>query len=355
MPSRYIEGLWIASALSISNVITDVFRKKALSSNEFYSTSFWIRLTSLILFLCVFLVRIVWYGWPALLSVAQAGVASGNSLPLWARFAIYFLVDVSIVATAQLLYLRALQFADLSYFVPFVSLTPVMLIPTGFLLVGEMPLPHQIAGVLLIVAGSLAMNSDAVQGGMVAMLRAPLGHRASRYALLIAFLFALSNPVDKIVAGIAGPVPYAVSYNFGLLTVFGILAARNGVLGLRWVKGTLLWILLGGSLDALTLLLQFTAYRYLDVVLVIGLKRAGVILSVLAGWLIFREKGIRGRLYATGIMATGLFLIYTPLPRPVQVVLFAMGLGAFTFRMPWRRRMEGRVGARAGSSTESAN
>jgi hypothetical protein len=73
--------------------------------------------------------------------------------------------------------------------------------------------------------------------------------------------------------------------------------------------------------------LQFTAYHYLDVFLVIAIKRGGVILSVLAGWLIFRESKIAGKLFATAIMGGGMLLIYLPASRVQDVLLTLIGLG----------------------------
>lgn len=339
MMSVYSQGLWIAAALSVTNVVTDVCRKKALVPNDLYSTSFHLRLVTTTVFVVFFAAQVTHGGWPGLHPAIAAGAATiAPGLPAWCRFVFFLVLDVAMVAVAQALYLRALQFADLSYFLPFVALTPVLLIPTGYLLVGEMPLPHQLAGVLLIVAGSLAMNERAMGAGWRSILLAPFERRASRYALLIALLFALSNPVDKIVVAMADPLPYAVCYSVALLLFFWAMSRRERPSPLWPVKGSRRWVVLGGCLDALTLLLQFTAYRYLSVVLVIGVKRAGVILSVLAGWLVFREKNIAGRLFATGIMAAGILLIYIPATRAQEFAIFAVAVAAVAVRVLRQRR-----------------
>ncbi len=92
----------------------------------------------------------------------------------------------------------------------------------------------------------------------------------------------------------------------------------------RWLcslKQAPKWIILAGVLYALTQLLQFTSHRYIDVVLTITIKRAGIILSVIAGWLIFKEKHIEDRLVAATAMLCGVVLIYLPFSVRVQLAL----------------------------------
>lgn len=336
--ASYEHGLWIASALAISSVITDVFRKRALEPNDLYHTSFLLRLVTSLVFGVALIYSLAHHGFTPIRHAVPGLSFSGRRLPAVAEFIVYLLLDTSMVAAAQLLYLRSLQVADLSYFLPFVSLTPVLLIPTGFFLIGELPLPHQIAGVLLIVAGSLAMNDDQLARGWRSFFAAPFEKKASRNAVIIALLFALSNPVDKILIEMADPIFYAFAYSIALAVFFGFLVFAKGRSQHQPQRGTVRWIALGGSLDAIALLLQFTAYRYLNVILVIAIKRAGVILSVLAGWIVFREKKIGERLFATAIMAGGILLIYLPASPLQDALVTLIGLLAFSVKVAWRRR-----------------
>ena len=73
------------------------------------------------------------------------------------------------------------------------------------------------------------------------------------------------------------------------------------------------WAVLCGVLDAVQMLTQFLAVMYLPVVIVMCIKRAGIVLTVLAGWLIFREKNITDRLIAAMAMVGGIVLFYLPL------------------------------------------
>ena len=79
------------------------------------------------------------------------------------------------------------------------------------------------------------------------------------------------------------------------------------------MRSTPRWAILGGILDAAALLLQFVTYSYLAVVITISIKRAGIVLSVLAGWLVFKERNITDKLIAAAGMLGGVLIIYLPL------------------------------------------
>jgi uncharacterized membrane protein len=181
------------------------------------------------------------------------------------------------------------------------------------------------------------MNSEHLSQGVLRVLAAPFEKAASRDALWSALLLALSNPIDKIVVRMSNPLLYAFSHSLALTGFFGGLMLFKGSASKPPVSQTWRWVLAAGAADAVALLLQFTTYRYLDVTLVIAIKRSGIILSVLAGWLIFRESKIAERLFATTIMAGGMLLIYLPASRLRAVLLTLTGLLAFGLQV-WRQR-----------------
>ena len=55
---------------------------------------------------------------------------------------------------------------------------------------------------------------------------------------------------------------------------------------LRTVPG---WTVLAGVLEAVGLL-QSSSHNYIAVVYTISIKRAGIVLVILVGWLVFRRK-----------------------------------------------------------------
>jgi drug/metabolite transporter (DMT)-like permease len=318
-------GLMLATATSLSNVVMDVTRKKALTGHDLLWTSFWIRFTVAAALTVVLAVR--WLGGivPAIRpDVTAASFSIGSSTHV--SYLVYLLVDTALVGFGVLLYYRAIQISPLSLTIPFLAFTPVFLLLTGNLILGELPPLLKSEGVIFVVLGSLLMHRQAFRAGVLEPFRAVLRERGSRYMLAVSFILSLTNPLDKKLVLMSDAVFYAWAYAIMLLLFFGIpLALRRDATSSR-APLAIKWIPVTGLIDALTLLLQFQSHNYIDVVITITLKRAGIVLAVLAGWLIFHERQIADRLIASGVMIAGAAMIYLPLTLRQQMILSAVTL-----------------------------
>jgi drug/metabolite transporter (DMT)-like permease len=76
--------------------------------------------------------------------------------------------------------------------------------------------------------------------------------------------------------------------------------------------------------DAVSLLFQLASYTYIAVVITVSIKRAGIILAVLAGWLFFHERGITDKLIASSVMFCGVLILYLPVTG-VQAAMLTLG------------------------------
>jgi drug/metabolite transporter (DMT)-like permease len=217
--------------------------------------------------------------------------------------------------------------------VPFLAFTPVLLIPTGYLFLHEIPNRRELLGVVLVVCGSVAMNRGAFHHGLLGPVKAIFTERGSRYMLLVAVIYSLSNPVDKMIVLMSDPRTAAFGYGVIVFVTFGSMML---FLKKEWTSSLSRapwWIACAGILYAATQLLQFMSHRYIDVVITITIKRAGILLSVLAGWLIFRERHIEDRLAAAFAMLCGAVMIYLPLDEAEQIVLMAVVLVVLVFNL----------------------
>jgi drug/metabolite transporter (DMT)-like permease len=106
------------------------------------------------------------------------------------------------------------------------------------------------------------------------------------------------------------------------------------------IRSGLYWIAMAGILDGSTILLQFAAYRYIDVVVVISIKRAGIILSVFCGWIFFRERNIRDRLMAASIIFVGVTILYSPLSFGGAAAIAVACVVVAWIYVLWARRRE---------------
>lgn len=314
-------GLNLAAATSVANVFTDVCRKKALSRNNLISASFWIRLASAAVLLFAFFLRLHDMHGPLIHDSGAAIVILGWQVPVLLKYLLLLFFDTGLIAVVVYLYFGALQESDLSLCIPFLSFTPVLLIPSGYLFLHESPSERQLLGVLLVVGGSLLMNRDAFRFGLLGPVRAIVHQKGSRNILLCAVIYAISNPVDKRLVLMSDSVTYAMCYGVMICLIYAALVPRLGDGWQASLRIAPFWICAAGILDASELMLQFTTHNYIDVFITITVKRAGVILSVFAGWLIFREKHIEDRLVASTTMLGGVILIYMPLSPAAQAML----------------------------------
>ena len=303
-------GLLLAAAMSVTNVLTDVWRKRALDQRDLFPATFWMRVAVAALFVVILLVRIA-TGHP--LTLHDTGPLFGLvTLPILPTFLIYLVIDVSLITIVMWLYFRALQISPLSACIPFLSFTPVFLIPTTYVLLGQKPQPIKLLGVVLIVIGSLAMHRTLFAQGWLAPVKAVIQERGSRYMLLVAFIFSLTNPLDKKLVDMSDVYIEAAAYGAGLVLSFYLLArSQKGDLAAA-ARGNVKWIALAGLFDAVSLLFQLASYTYLAVVITVSIKRAGIVLSVFAGWLFFHERGITDKVIAASVMFCGVLILYLP-------------------------------------------
>jgi drug/metabolite transporter (DMT)-like permease len=202
-------------------------------------------------------------------------------------------------AVAIVLFCDALKRGPLSTGVPLLSLTPVFASLMGLLLIGERPTPAQWAGVLLVMAGAVALQ---MRGATLHADRATLSMVA------VAFLWALTSVYDK------QALQFADAPVHGLLQCAGVGAVLMALPGARppWSAlrptGTLMAVSV--VVGAVALLLQFVALTLTLVAVVETVKRAiGVLAAVVVGKVVFGEPITALKLGAVAAMVGGVALL----------------------------------------------
>lgn len=210
---------------------------------------------------------------------------------------------------ALLLFMRAIQASDLSAAVPLIAFTPLFLLLTSPLLVGEFPGSWGLGGVLLIVIGAYLLNLRERHQGYLAPLRAILTNPGPRLMLAVAFIWSLTSNIDKIGVQHSSPFVWGAAINLlmaGALLPAVLLRMRGG---LRLSRSHLPVLLPIGLFNALTLIFQFLALTLTLVPYVIAVKRSSTLISVIMGHYLFGEIGLRERLGGASLMFLGLVLI----------------------------------------------
>lgn len=306
-------GLLMAGATSISNVVKDVSAKKVVDHHELIASTFWIRLFAGIAF-------VIALGGRALMGTVPHFRSDGGNLfgidgfqlaPL-PTYLIYLSIEVLMVAFSTLLYFRAMQVTPISMCMPYISFTPVFLIFTGQIMLGEMPPTEKLIGIVLIFVGSLAMHRTLFANGWLEPIKAIWRERGCFYMLLVGFINSITNPIDKKLVMMTDAFTQSCAFGAGMCVFFTLLlVARKADAG-KVIRSVPLWAALAGTLEAVALIFQLSSHNYIDVVITISIKRAGIILVVLLGWLVFKEKNIGDKLIASSVMLVGVLIIYLP-------------------------------------------
>lgn len=269
--------------------LKDVFGKQNLKKSDEYVVAW-----SLSFFSVIFLTPWVFY----------TGIPALNS-----QFAIALLIGGSINAVTAILYIKAIKVSDLSLTVPLVALTPLFMLLTSPLIVGEYPNFFDYIGILLIVTGSYLLNIKEKSQGYLAPFKALLEEPGPKMMLIVAFLWSITSNFDKIGVKNSSPIFWLFSL-FGTMSILllPILLHKTPNPGQKILKH--LPMLMGmGFFNAVGVLCQMQALTLTLVVQVIAIKRTSVLMGVLFGHFIFQEKDIQQRLLGAGIMILGVFFI----------------------------------------------
>jgi drug/metabolite transporter (DMT)-like permease len=332
-------GLLMAGATSVSNVVKDISAKKVVDHHELIASTFWIRLFAGIAFILALVGRTMLGSAPRFRDAGgELFGIDGLSLGPLPTYLIYLSIEVLLVAISTLLYFRALQVTPISLCMPYISFTPVFLIVTGNVMLGELPATEKLIGVVMIFIGSIVMHRALIANGWLEPIRAIWRERGCFYMLMVGFINSITNPIDKKLVTMTDAFTQACAFGAGMCVFFTLLLfARKADAG-KVIRSAPLWAAMAGTLEAVALIFQLSSHNYIDVVITISVKRAGIILVVLLGWLVFKEKGIGDKLIASSVMLVGVLIIYLPVTF-LQGVLIAVAAlmamsAAFYFTRP---------------------
>ena len=203
-------------------------------------------------------------------------------------------------------FIHAVRLSPLSRTIPLLSLTPAFTALMAIPLLGEVPSRSQTAGILLVVAGATALNSN-VRRPFAGLLQ----EKGALVMVGVALMWSLSGPLDKLALTHA-----SVLFHANVMT----LGVAVGALVILWLQGRLdalrgarshEWHLVG-SMIAVTvaLLFQLLAIQRVFVSVVEAFKRSlGAIMAVMLGRVVFGERVRPVQVVAVLVMMAGVGLI----------------------------------------------
>ncbi|MBF0485389.1 MAG: EamA family transporter [Candidatus Omnitrophica bacterium] len=228
---------------------------------------------------------------------------------LSAQFWPALLASTVILTVSSIFFFKSIENSDLSLTIPLLSFTPLLLLLTSPIMLGEFPRPWGIVGMVLIVSGSYVLFYHPEQEDILAPFRRLLKARGSRYMVIVAILYSIGANVDKIGMRNSSPLIWSIYLNAAVSFFLGVIMLNKVPDAQKQVQKSWPWLLGIGCCMALVMMFQMYALKLTIVPYVIAIKRTSIIMTSLWGVWFLKEKGDRQRVWAVALMVVGVFVI----------------------------------------------
>jgi drug/metabolite transporter (DMT)-like permease len=283
-------GFILAFVTAFSEVFKDIFSKFNLRHVDEYTAAF-----SMHLVLSILLGPVVLY----------LGVE-----PMSNRFLLALLASSILQLAVILLYMKAIKRAELSVTVPLVTLTPLFMLLSSPMLIGQFPNFLGLNGIVLIVMGTYLLNMETTNKNIFAPFIYLVHNKNSRYMLIVAFLWSITSNIDKIGVEETSPVFWAFSKEFLILIYLLPILWIKSEDPIAQFKGRWLPLIGVGFFRTIGLVSQMFAIQFILVAYVIAIKRSSSLLIILYAFFFLNEKrNFKTRLLGILIILSGLVLI----------------------------------------------
>ncbi|MDP1719021.1 MAG: DMT family transporter [bacterium] len=297
--------LWFILALgsALSNSATQVIQKWAVSAGRLSKISITF-LASVVVFVSLFLLSGLVIGFPVIqpgfwFAVIMTGILNAITFPVM---------------------LKAYSIGEFSSVYSMILLTPVFLVATSFIFLGEAPSWMGLIGVVLTVVGLSVVTLGGHKHTQV-----PNFKMGNWLGVLVALVWSVSVNFDKLSAQ-SSDAFFAPAMSAGVLAICfaGYLLIRHRSLLVRIdkvsepgqpeviggsIKPALLLVALLGLSMTLGNILHNSALLHGPASYTIAIKRVGVLFGVFWGWLFFKEKGIAKKVLGSAIAIAGVVAI----------------------------------------------
>jgi len=283
-------GFILAFATALSEASKDIFSKYNLRHGDEYTASFSMHLV---------------------ISLLLAPLILFQGLqPVSERFLIALAASSVLQLFVILLYMKAIKISALSLSLPLLTLTPLFMLLTSPLLIGQFPSLLGLAGIFLIVGGTYILNLGGNKNKVWAPFTTLVTNPGSRYMLIVAFLWSITANLDKIGVEESSPVFWAFSKDLLILIYLVPIMLLKSRAPFQQLRARALPLFCVGLFRTTSVLCQMFAIQVLLVAYVIAIKRSSALLIILYAFFFLDEKQyFATRLTGVLIISAGLLLI----------------------------------------------
>lgn len=248
----------------------------------------------------------------------QNDIFAVNSLSLKFWIGIFSAVAVNMIAT-YFLY-KALDLSELSYLMPFMTLTSLTIIIPPMIMFGEYPSMSGIFGIVVVVLGALLMDYKNPNKTEIEILQSQQNRKGLIFFLITAVCYTISPTVTKLAVVESSPLfaTFVIHILMGLFFGIFILALKE----IRTIKNLFqnfkrsekrifsIAILLASLSIAISNVSINYAYEFQSVAYVMAIKRVMPFFAFLIGYFYFKEyANAQRKIFATMLMVIGAIII----------------------------------------------
>ncbi len=284
-------SLTLVSALAMT--LQDVFSKKIADSTGTLLVA-WVRWLSSVPFLLLCLPFI-------------------TVPPLSAEFYVVTGILVPLDVFALVLYMKAIRISPLNVTLPFLSLTPILMILTGYLFLGETLKPGQIFGIVLITAGAYLINIHTIKDGILQPILSISKEKGSLLMIIVAVIYGVTGTLGKKAVVLSNPLFFGLSYTALLSIMMAPMVFYLGPspkVSAGRIRRSLFIIVLLGLVGAVNVVTHFFAIRLVEAASMVAVKRTSLLFGILFGRFLFDEPHFKARLGGAVLMMAGVVIIY---------------------------------------------
>lgn len=211
-----------------------------------------------------------------------------------------------------ILYMRAISESDVSKVMPMLSFTPLFLLVTSPIMVGEFPNTGGFIGVMLIVAGSYLLNIELRNKSMFEPFKALLRDKGTRIMLILSFMWSFSANFDKISVKNSSIWQHIIFLNIIVFVGVTTIIIITGRFSFKYIYENKKKLLPISMFTVFSFIFHMTALSLTLVAYVVSLKRMSGVLAGLLAFLFLKEENIKSRILGASIMFIGvLFIIFS--------------------------------------------
>lgn len=207
-----------------------------------------------------------------------------------------------------ILFIKAVKNSPLSLTLPIVNLTPVFLLLTSPIMIGEFPRPLGLIGMLSTVAGAYILNSSKSVHGIFEPFLSIGKEEGPRLMLLVAFIWSITSNIQKISVKNSNPILVTFAEACVILFLLTIILLLKKTIFRKILQNSFVLAPIGIA-SGLAIVFQMVAISMTIVPNVLSVKRTSTLFGIAWGKILFGEDIPQERLIGTIIMISGVILI----------------------------------------------